>query len=348
MLAINDVSIDLGQFVLNHVTLEVERGDYICLVGPTGAGKTILLECVMGLQIPPTGRVTLDGRDITRLPPEDRGVGYVPQDYALFPHMNVFDNMAYGLIEHRVPAQEIRRRIEEVAELLNIDHLLERRPSTLSGGEAQRTALGRALVLQRELILMDEPFGALDQLTKRQLFKYLKAIHAELGLTVMHVTHDFGEAFGLATKVAVLLGGRLCQVGSVEDVFLRPATREVATFLGITNVWSRQDLLGCPESVVSRAVLTALAASEECTLACLPPDSVTVLWNGQQCPDGAVRGPAVIEGLRWQGSQCELELDAGLPVVATNAARAVASMGVTVGDTITVALHPMDVHPMKQ
>ncbi len=142
MLAINDVSIDLGQFVLNHVTLEVERGDYVCLVGPTGAGKTILFECVMGLQIPPTGRVTLDGRDITRLPPEDRGVGYVPQDYALFPHMNVFDNMAYGLIEHRVPAQEIRRRVGEVAKLLNIDHLLERRPSTLSGGEAQRTALG--------------------------------------------------------------------------------------------------------------------------------------------------------------------------------------------------------------
>ena len=127
--------------------------------------------------------------------------------------MNVFDNMAYGLIEHRVPAQEIRRRVGEVAKLLNIDHLLERRPSTLSGGEAQRTALGRALVLERELILMDEPFGALDQVTKRQLFKYLKAIHAELGLTVMHVTHDFGEAFGLATKVAVLLGGRLCQVG---------------------------------------------------------------------------------------------------------------------------------------
>ncbi|MBP7559600.1 MAG: ATP-binding cassette domain-containing protein [Armatimonadetes bacterium] len=348
MLAINDVSIDLGQFVLNHVTLEVERGDYVCLVGPTGAGKTILFECVMGLQIPPTGRVTLDGRDITRLPPEDRGVGYVPQDYALFPHMNVFDNMAYGLIEHRVPAQEIRRRVGEVAKLLNIDHLLERRPSTLSGGEAQRTALGRALVLERELILMDEPFGALDQVTKRQLFKYLKAIHAELGLTVMHVTHDFGEAFGLATKVAVLLGGRLCQVGSVEDVFLRPATREVATFLGITNVWSRQDLLGCPESVVSRATLAVLDSSEECILACLPPDSITVLWDGQQPPDGAVQGPAVIQGLRWQGSQCELELDAGLPVVATNAARAVASMGVTVGDTITVALHPMDVHPMKR
>jgi len=302
----------------------------------------------MGLQIPPTGRVTLDGRDITRLPPEDRGVGYVPQDYALFPHMNVFDNMAYGLIEHRVPAQEIRRRVGEVAKLLNIDHLLERRPSTLSGGEAQRTALGRALVLERELILMDEPFGALDQVTKRQLFKYLKAIHAELGLTVMHVTHDFGEAFGLATKVAVLLGGRLCQVGSVEDVFLRPATREVATFLGITNVWSRQDLLGCPESVVSRATLAVLDSSEECILACLPPDSITVLWDGQQPPDGAVQGPAVIQGLRWQGSQCELELDAGLPVVATNAARAVASMGVTVGDTITVALHPMDVHPMKR
>lgn len=348
MLEIRNVSIDLGQFVLRGVTLEVDSGDYVCLVGPTGAGKTILLECAMGLQTPSSGRIVLEGRDVTDLPPEQRAIGYVPQDYALFPHMNVFDNMAYGLVEHRTPTAETRRRIEDVAQLLNIDRLLNRRPSTLSGGEAQRTALGRALVLQRRLLLMDEPFGALDQLTKRQLFRYLKAIHAQLGLTVVHVTHDFGEAFGLATRVAVLLDGQLCQVGSVEDVFLRPSSRRVAEFLGIPNVWSREQLLRHPDSPISRAALSAMQGSSPSGLACLPPDAVVILANGRK-PEGlAIVGGALIEGIRWQGSQCEVELDAGVPLVATSTARAIASLGARVGGTVIVAVDPADIHLMAE
>ncbi len=147
MLEVSDVSIRLGDFALHEVSLTVERGDYCCLIGPTGAGKTILLECVAGLHEPRSGTIRIEGTDITEWSPEERGVGYVPQDYALFPHMSVYDNIAYGLVERAAPEEAIRARVLEAAELLSIDHLMQRRPFTLSGGEAQRVALARTLVL---------------------------------------------------------------------------------------------------------------------------------------------------------------------------------------------------------
>jgi molybdate/tungstate transport system ATP-binding protein len=343
MLKIEHVSIDLDPFHLRDVCLEIERGEYLCLVGPTGAGKTILLECVMGLHIPKRGSVLLEGSDVTALPPEARAVGYVPQDYALFPHMSVFDNIAYGLVEHRVDSAEVRRRVEDAAELLGIAHLLGRRPATLSGGEAQRTALGRALVLRRDLLLMDEPFGALDQVTKRQLFHYLRTIHRKLDLTVLHVTHDFSEAYGLATKVAVVLDGAVCQVGSLEDVFLRPRTQQVARFLGIPNVWERRELASQPQTVLSRIAIDAMDRAAAPAV-CIPADGVQI---GPAPADPTRNGvTSTIGSIQWQGAQCEVGLDAGVQLVATIPARALAELGASVGDVVAVHIDPEDVHPM--
>ena len=238
MLRIENLSVELGQFSLHSLSLDVPEGDYFFLIGPTGAGKTVLIECVAGLQKPAGGRIYINEAPVNDLPPEARGIGYVPQDYALFPHMDVAANIAYGLVERSLNKDAIDRKTEDIADLLQISHLLQRRPSTLSGGERQRVALARALVLDCKLLLLDEPFGALDQSTKQDLMPYLADIHQKMGLTVLHITHDFSEAFGLASRMGVINSGRLLQIGTVQDVFTRPVSRTIASFVGMANVWS--------------------------------------------------------------------------------------------------------------
>ncbi len=339
MLSLSDVTAALGAFELRNANLHVPRGEYCCIIGPTGAGKTVTLECITGLHPVRGGAVRIDGQDVTGLPPERRPLGYVPQDYALFPHLSVYDNIAYGLVEHRVPRAEIPERVESVARLLSIDHLLRRRPSTLSGGEAQRTALGRALVLKRDLLLMDEPFGALDQLTKRQLFRYLKTIHRDLGLTVVHITHDFSEAFGLAGMVAVVLAGRIRQVGSPEEVFSRPSSRAVASFLGIENVWNPAELDGQVTGFLAALrdrVRNDAAAS---AFVCLVPDAIAVLPPGASA--NGLSGPAVLREAHWRGALWELELEAGLPFRARVSSREYEALGARPGDAV-LASAPLD------
>jgi len=343
LLSLRAVSAELGVFRLRDVSLDVPRGDYCCVIGPTGAGKTVLLECVTGLHPVTSGAIRIAGEDVTSLPPERRPLGYVPQDYALFPHMNVFDNMAYGLVEHRVPRQEARRRVGAVAELLNIGHLLSRRPANLSGGEAQRTALGRALVLRRELLLMDEPFGALDQTTKRELVHYLKTIHRDLGLTVLHITHDFAEAYGLATMVGVLLDGRLCQVAPPQEVFARPATREVAEFLGIRNIWRLSELGERAEGFLAAARDGARHGRIEDDSLCLTPDAIAVLPLGADV-DSQLAGEAILCEAHWQGAAWDLELDAGLAFHARLSSREFAALAARPGDAVLASASPHNVH----
>lgn len=343
MLSVEAISTTLGAFHLRDVSLHVPEGEYCCIIGPTGVGKTVLLECLTGLHPVTSGAVRIGGEDVTRLPPERRPLGYVPQDYALFPHLSVFDNIAYGLVEHRVPRHEAAERVESVAGLLAIEHLLQRRPKTLSGGEAQRTALARALVLRRNLLLMDEPFGALDQLTKRQLFRYLRAIHRDLGLTVVHITHDFAEAFGLAGMVAVVLDAGIRQVGTPREVFTRPATREVAAFLGIRNLWRLSELESDAGDFLARVRDGARDGRAADDSLCLTPDSIGVQPLGAQA-DSRLVGEAVLRESHWQGTAWDLELDCGLPVHARLGVREFEALGADAGDRVLVSLAPSRVH----
>ncbi|AFL95713.1 molybdate/tungstate ABC type transporter ATPase [Thermococcus cleftensis] len=236
MLEVKGVSKDWKEFRLREISFDVSEGEHFIILGPSGAGKTVLLEIIAGIIEPDSGRVFLDGEDITDLPPERRGLAYIPQNYALFPHMSVFDNIAFGLKLRGVPRPQIERKVREIADVLGIDHLLHRRPKTLSGGEQQRVAIARALVIEPPLVLMDEPFANLDVQTRAKLMGEMKRWRKELGFTALHVTHSFEEAISLGDRVGVMLDGRLVQVGPVREVFSRPASEEVARFLGFENI----------------------------------------------------------------------------------------------------------------
>lgn len=231
-LRVEDMHIDLGNFSLKGVSLEFERGEYLSVMGPTGAGKTILLECIIGFYRPARGRVFLDGRDITDDPPEKRRIGIVYQDYALLPHKDAFKNIEYGLKKVDPDKASRRAKVLAMAESLHIEHVLHRKPATLSGGEQQRVALARALVVEPRLLLMDEPLSALDSQTRQATRSLLRRIMRDRDVTVLHITHDMDDVWALADKLAILRNGRMEQIAPVGDVFNRPCNGFVADFVG--------------------------------------------------------------------------------------------------------------------
>jgi len=231
LLRIEDLHINLGEFHLKGISLALERGDYLNIIGPTGAGKTILLESVIGFWPPQKGRIFLEEKDITDELPERRRIGIVYQDYALLPHFTVARNIGYGLRKQKKHAVE--QKVRDMAESLHINHLLHRKPATLSGGEQQRVALARALIAEPRLLLMDEPFSALDPKTRREARILLKRAIRKRGTTVIHITHDLEDAWALADKVAVFKDGICQQFGPLEEVFSRPRTDFIADFVGV-------------------------------------------------------------------------------------------------------------------
>lgn len=236
MLSIQNASKTLGQFSIRDINLEVQQGQYFVILGPSGTGKTVLLEIIAGFHTPDKGKVYLNGKDITRLSPEFRKMGFVYQDYMLFPHMNVKQNIFFGA-KKCFGNEEIKKRLGPLVEMLQIGHLMNRFPLTLSGGEQQRVALARSLITAPEILLLDEPLSSLDPNTKDSLQGVLKDIHTNYGTTVLHITHDFNEALNLASHVGLMLNGSMEQVGEVNEVFRRPKNLDVATFLGIENIF---------------------------------------------------------------------------------------------------------------
>jgi molybdate transport system ATP-binding protein len=237
MIRLESVSRAWPEFSIRDVTLEVARGEYLVIVGPTGAGKTLLLELLLGVYQSDTGRIFIDGRDVTALAPEQRSIGMVYQDYLLFPHLTVERNLGFGLRYARVPRREGARRVEETARLLGITHLLHRHPATLSGGERQRAAIGRALAPEPSILLLDEPLSALDRSTAKRLRDELQALHQARGLTVLHVTHDLAEARQMGGRIALINEGTLTAIGSAEELMRRPPTLFAAKFFGAVNLF---------------------------------------------------------------------------------------------------------------
>lgn len=236
VIQIRGLSITLGEFSLKSIDLRVEEGEYFVILGPTGAGKTVLVECIVGLHAPSTGRVLLDGSDVTDARPEHRNVAYVPQDYCLFPNMTVARNIGFGLRIRKRPEPEIDRRVEQLARMLHIESLLGRHPLTLSGGEKQRVALARALAIEPRVLLLDEPLAAVDERTRERLCEELKTVQRELGTTTIHVSHNFEETLAVADHIGVFDDGVIRQVGTPFEVFHRPADEFVASFVGCENI----------------------------------------------------------------------------------------------------------------
>lgn len=236
MLRVENLFKKWRDFRLESLSFEVEKGEHFMILGPSGSGKTLLLETIAGIHKPESGRILLEGKDITSLPPEKREIAYIPQNYGLFPHLNAFENIIYGLKLRKIPKEEIRRRVDQIAEILEIEHILSRNVKNLSGGEQQRIAIARALVLKPKLILLDEPFSNIDANLKGKLMKEMKKWRKEIRFTAIHVTHSFEEALYLGDRVGIMIGGRIEQTGKISDVFSRPKNDLVAKFLGHENI----------------------------------------------------------------------------------------------------------------
>lgn len=238
MIEVRDLTIHLPGFSLKSVNLKVEDHDFFALIGPTGSGKSLLLEAIMGLLPVDGGTILLDGRDITATPPEERGLGIVYQDYALFPHLDVRANILFGVRYHAIPEKESEARFRFLVETMNLSHLLARHPLTLSGGEKQRVALSRALILNPGVLLLDEPLSALDPMLQDDLKNLLKSLHQELGTTFVMVSHDFSDVLFLANRGAIIHKGEIKQTGTIQELFEQPGSPFVAQFVGMKNVFS--------------------------------------------------------------------------------------------------------------
>ncbi|KUF09364.1 ABC transporter ATP-binding protein [Pseudoponticoccus marisrubri] len=232
-LELNDIRKSFGQVdVIHGIDLAIEDGEFVVFVGPSGCGKSTLLRLIAGLDDPSSGDILLRGRRVNGVPASERGLSMVFQSYALYPHMSVRQNLSFGLENIRMPREEIRSRVEDAAKLLQIEHLLDRRPGQLSGGQRQRVAIGRAIVREPVIFLFDEPLSNLDAELRLQMRVEISNLHAQLGNTMIYVTHDQIEAMTMADRIVVLRGGRIEQVGRPLDLYNHPANKFVAGFIG--------------------------------------------------------------------------------------------------------------------
>ena len=238
MIRTENLNFRINDFSLSDVSISLAHGEYFVLLGPPGAGKSVFLELLCGLKRPSCGRIYIDERDVTRCEPRRRSIGYVPQDYALFPHLTVERNIQFGLRCHSGQRRDSVRRVNQTADMLGIAHLLKRRVAGLSGGEKQRVALARALVLQPKVLLLDEPVSNLDESTRDTVCEDLRRLQQRLGVTTIHVSHDLEEAFSVADRAGILYRGRFLQIGTMDQLLRRPHSELVARFMRCENILS--------------------------------------------------------------------------------------------------------------
>jgi putative spermidine/putrescine transport system ATP-binding protein len=305
---------------VDDIDLEIYEGEFFSLLGPSGSGKTTVLRMIAGFELPTGGAVLLGGNDVSQLAPYDRDVNTVFQDYALFPHMSVLENIEYGLKVRKINKNDRRRRASEMLEAVRLADYGERRPNQLSGGQRQRIALARALVNHPKVLLLDEPLGALDLKLREEMQVELKSIQHDVGITFVFVTHDQGEALSMSNRVAVFNVGRVEQVGTPREIYDHPATAFVAGFVGTSNMLSAvrsQQLLGVDEPHSIRPERLRIVQTE-------PTDTEVVV-------------PGVVSDIQYLGADCRVrvQLDDGTSMIASVSSDGLA--GVAIGGDIRLA-----------
>jgi putative spermidine/putrescine transport system ATP-binding protein len=281
---------------VDNVTFTIADGEFFSMLGPSGSGKTTCLRLIAGFEQPTAGRILLHGKEMRGVPPFERDVNTVFQDYALFPHMNVRDNVSYGLMIRKLPRAERYARAEEMLDMVKLAGLGERKPSQLSGGQRQRVALARALVNRPSVLLLDEPLGALDLKLREQMQEELKAIQRQVGITFIYVTHDQGEALAMSDRIAVFNLGRIEQIGTPAEIYDRPATEFVAGFVGVSNLIdgpAAQRILGAPRPFTVR------------------PERIRIAEPGAAVPPEACIAEGRIAGVSFLGATTRYKVDIG-------------------------------------
>jgi molybdopterin-binding protein len=345
MIRIENISKDLGEFFLKDVSLSIEDGDYFMMLGPTGAGKTILLETMAGIYRPDKGRIFMKGREITGLPPRERHIGMVYQDYMLFPHLTVGENITFGLKSKKLPKDRARHKAGELTELLGISHLLHRYPGTLSGGEQQRTAIARALIVEPEVLLLDEPLSALDSETKAKLRDELRRLHALTNITIVHVTHSFDEAFLLGSQMAIMNKGNIIQVGEPVSVFSRPNSKFVAEFLGIRNLYRGESTAQNGLSIIriNNTEIASIVPKTGSVYASIRCENILVsLQPVESSARNSFRGE--IKEIRDEGTLVRITVDMGIPVTAAITRRSFNDMELRKEMSVYLTFKAADVH----
>jgi putative spermidine/putrescine transport system ATP-binding protein len=306
---------------VDGIDLDIARGEFFTMLGPSGSGKTTTLRMIAGFERPDAGTIELGGKDVASLPPFDRDVNTVFQDYALFPHMSVADNVAYGLRVKKVPRNERRERVSEVLRVVRLEEYGDRRPGQLSGGQRQRVALARAIVNTPRALLLDEPLGALDLKLRQELQIELKQLQQELGMTFIYVTHDQEEALTMSDRIAVFNEGRIVQVGAPAEVYEHPANEFIAGFVGVSNVIERN----------GRRVTVR-------------PEKIRVLADGEQPDAGACVEEGIVHDVQYVGpvTRYHVRLAQGgeLQVLTQNLAETSSEVLATEGRRVRLAWRP--------
>ncbi|MCR4654280.1 MAG: polyamine ABC transporter ATP-binding protein [Eubacterium sp.] len=329
-------SFEDGFSAVTDFNLEVKRGEFVTFLGPSGCGKTTTLRMIAGFDLPTSGEIFLNGESITSLPPYKRPINTVFQRYALFPHMNIFDNIAYGLKQKKTPKEEIAKKVSKVLSLVDLEGFEKRRVSTLSGGQQQRIAIARALVNEPEILLLDEPLGALDLKMRQEMQLELKEMHDKLGITFIYVTHDQEEALTMSDKIVVMSGGKVQQIGTPEDIYNEPANAFVADFIGESNIFNgimtgklKARFGGgeyeCVDDVAQGTHITAVVRPEDIEIT--RPDQ------------GIVRGPVI--SVIFKGMHYEITVQAGKNEYVIRDVR-----NAVVGSLVGLRVDPDNIHIM--
>ncbi|MCI5077940.1 ABC transporter ATP-binding protein [Oricola sp.] len=325
MITLENIDIAYGSTpVLSDLSLHVPEGEFFTLLGPSGCGKSTLLRAISGFVRPSRGRVIIDGRDMTALAPEDRGIGVVFQNYALFPHLSVYDNVAFGLRVARTRKKEIEERVSEALERIGVADHARKKPAELSGGQQQRVAIARALILGAKILLLDEPLSNLDAKLREAMRDEIRDIQQRLRLTTVYVTHDQAEALALSDRVAVMEAGHLCQVGPPRALYTQPATPFVCAFVGESSRLADTD---------------GIAPASFQGVAFVRPEDVHL---GEKPGEGWVTFDAVLDRAVFQGARVRLLLRRGDSLLLADAPGYFDDRAP--GETVTVSIHADKVH----
>jgi molybdopterin-binding protein len=340
LIRIEDLTVDLGEFILKDINLEIERGEYFVVLGPTGAGKSVLLETIAGLYQQKKGLIEINGRDVTRAEPRKRNISIVYQDYMLFPHLTVKENIEFGL-------KEKSHDLDKILEFLDIRRILHRKPDTLSGGESQRVALARALVTKPAVLLLDEPLAALDSNTRERIMSELRQINEKMGVTIIHITHERSEAVALADKMAVMNDGGILQVGTPEQVFRKPNSEFIADFVGVENLFKGESVIDRDTGFANIEVngikiVSTGAKSGDVFISIRPEELLVSMERIETSARNSYRGE-ITEIIDW-GTIVKIVVDVGIPFVVVITKRSFEDMALKEGMSVYITFKATAVH----